>query len=120
MSDSPRFFCDVHIALEAVRQLRNKEVDIVHCGEVGLADAKDETLLLYAVEQGRVMVSCDDDFQRLHQQWQEMEREHAGIVYFRMNDQCKSIGIVVKELLFLHEAADHQTDLYNQLWRVHT
>ena len=43
--------------------------------------------------------------------------EHAGIVYFRMKDQCQSISIVVRELLFLHEAADYETDLYNQVWR---
>lgn len=35
-----------------------------------------------------------------------------------MSDQCKLISIIVREILFLHETADYQTDLYNQLWRV--
>lgn len=120
MGDAPKFFCDVHIAREAVRQLQNKSVDIIHCGEVGLADADDSELLVYAIDNKRVMVSCDDDFQRLHNQYQQTQNEHFGIVYFRMNDQCKSISIIVRELLFLHEAADQQSDLYNQLWRVYT
>jgi hypothetical protein len=34
-----------------------------------------------------------------------------------MADQCKSIGVIVREILFLHQAAHHPTDLYNQLWR---
>jgi predicted nuclease of predicted toxin-antitoxin system len=120
MSGSPRFFFDVHIAIEVVRQLRDKGVDIIHCGDVGLADADDEALLVYAIENERVMVSCDHDFQRLHHRWRKAQREHSGIVYFRMTDQCKSISVVVRELLFLHDAADYQTDLYNQLWRVHS
>lgn len=62
MSDSPRFFCDVHVSNQAVLQLKNKDVDIIHCGEVGLSDAANEELLVYAVKTKRVMVSCDDDF----------------------------------------------------------
>ena len=38
-------------------------------------------------------------------------------MYFRMKDQCQSISIVVNELLFLYQAADYETDLYNQIWR---
>lgn len=114
---TPRFFCDVHVPLVAVRQLRKKGVDIVHSGDVGLSDAPDHVLLLYAVEQERVMVSCDEDFPDLHNQWQQDQREHTGIVFFRMPDQCKSIGTIVRELAFLHQAADYPNDLYNQLWR---
>jgi len=120
MDDTPMFFCDVHIAVEAVKQLQTKGVDIIHAGDVGLSDADDPELLLYAIGNERVMVSCDDDFVRWHNYYQQKQNEHSGIVYFRMYDQCKSISIVVRELLFLHEAAEYQTDLYNQLWRVHS
>jgi len=82
-----------------------------------MADAEDEQHLNYAIQHGRVLVSCDDDFERLHAEAQAVAQEHNGIVYFRMTDQCKSIGIVVRELLFLNEAADYETDLYNQIWR---
>ena len=112
-----KFFTDVHIAKEAVKQLHRKGVDIIHCDEVGLANADDAELFVYAVSQERVMVSCDDDFERYHAQWQAEGQEHADIVYFRMKDQCKSISVVVREILFLHKAADYMTDLYNQIWR---
>jgi len=62
-------------------------------------------------------VTCDEDFERLYAEWQSAERERTGIVYFRMADQCKSISIVVREIIFLHEAADYKADLYNQVWR---
>jgi predicted nuclease of predicted toxin-antitoxin system len=112
-----KFYTDVHIALEAVHQLQHKGVDIIHCGDVGMSDADDDQHLLYAIEQQRILVSCDEDFERLHALWQTTKRQHSGIVYFRMADQCKSISIVVREILFLWEAADYQTDLYNQIWR---
>jgi hypothetical protein len=64
------------------------------------------------------MVTCDEGFERYHIQWQQADKAHAGIVYFRMKDQCQSISLVVSEILFLHEAADYHNDLYNQIWRV--
>lgn len=112
-----RFYTDVHIAKEAVRQLQEKGVDIIHCGDAGLSDADDITHLKYASGEGRVIITCDEGFERYHAQWQAEGKTHAGIVYFRMKDQCQSISLVVKEILFLHEAADYQADLYNRIWR---
>lgn len=112
-----KFFTDVHIAREAAQQLRRRGIDIVHCGDVGMADEEDIDLFKYAIQDGRVMVSCDEDFERLHTRWQATSQEHTGILYFRMKDQCQSIGLIVREIIFLHEAADYETDLYNQIWR---
>jgi predicted nuclease of predicted toxin-antitoxin system len=117
LSEAIRFFTDVHIAIEAVRQLQKKGVDIIHCGDVGLSDADDRELLRYATQNGRVMVTCDQGFEGYHTEWLKLEHEHAGIVYFRMLDQCQSISVIVRESLFLWEAADYMTDLYNQIWR---
>lgn len=117
---SLKFYADVHVAKEAVYQLQAKGVDIVHCGDVGLANADDAAHLEYAIRENRVIVTCDADFERYHAEWQTSGQEHSGIVYFRMKDQCQSISIVVHEVMFLHEAADYQTDLYNQIWRAST
>ena len=116
MSQS-KFYTDVHVPKEAVRQLREKGVDIIHCGEVDLSNAKDLVHLEYATQQGRVMVSCDKGFERYHAQWQAAGKQHAGIVYFRMEDQCQSIGVIVREIMFLHEAAVYEIDLFNRVWR---
>jgi predicted nuclease of predicted toxin-antitoxin system len=113
-----RFYTDVHISKATVIQLRQKDVDIIHCGEVGMSDAEDEDHLRYATENGRIMITCDEDFERYHAMWQTASHEHGGIVYFKMNESCKEIGLIVKEVLFLCQAANYQTDLYNQIWRV--
>jgi hypothetical protein len=34
-----------------------------------------------------------------------------------MKDQCQSISMIVNEILFLHEAADYEADLFNKIWR---
>ena len=112
-----KFYTDVHISREAVRQLSGKGVDIIHCSDGGMADASDEAHMEFATKRGYVIVTCDEDFEGYHAEWQSVGREHSGIVYFRMLDQCQSISVVVKEILFLHEAADYQQDLYNQIWR---
>lgn len=111
------FYTDVHISREAVRQLADKGVSIIHCGDVGMSDASDEEHIEYATQNRCTIVTCDEDFERYHADWQQAGREHSGIVYFRMLDQCQSISIVVKEILFLHEAADYEQDLFNQIWR---
>jgi hypothetical protein len=112
-----RFYVDVHISYEAVLQLRKQGVDIIHCGEVGMSDMPDIEHLSYAISTNRIMVSCDVDFVLFHDQYQAEGKEHTGIVYFQMSKHCKSIGLIVKEILFLVEIADYQKDLYNQLWR---
>lgn len=118
MATIPRFYTDVHLSTVAVEQLRQKGVDIIHCTEDGFHDEADERLLEHATQQKRVMVSCDSDFERHHAEYQTFGKQHGGIVYFRMPEQCKAIGLIVREILLLHEAADYETDLYNQLWRV--
>jgi predicted nuclease of predicted toxin-antitoxin system len=41
MATPLKFYTDVHIAKTVVRQLRNKGIDILHGGELGLGDATD-------------------------------------------------------------------------------
>lgn len=112
-----RFYADVHVSQTAVRQLQKKGVDIIHCGDVGMSDADDPDHLAYAIATGRVMATCDEDFVGFHADILAAGESHTGIVYFRMKDQCKSVSVVVRELLFLVEASTADTDLVNVLWR---
>lgn len=114
---SLRFYADVHVSQTAVRQLQKKGVDIIHCGDVGMADADDPDHLAYAIAAGRVMVTCDEDFVGLHADLLASGESHAGIVYLRMKDQCKSVSVIVRVVLFLHEVSTADTDLVNVLWR---
>ena len=115
---SLKFYTDVHVPLNAVKQLRLKGVDIIHCGEVGLSNADDSIHFRYAIENQRVMVSCDYDFEHLHVEVLVEGNSHFGVVYFRMNDQCQSISTIVNEIQMLHEISEAEADLSNQFWRV--
>ena len=42
------FYTDGHIAIERVKQLRRKGIDVVHSGDVGVSDVPDSTRLPYA------------------------------------------------------------------------
>ncbi|MBC8170216.1 MAG: DUF5615 family PIN-like protein [Anaerolineae bacterium] len=112
-----KFYTDVHIHREVVQQLRNKGVEIIHCVEVEMQDAADLDHLVYATENGCVLISCDRDFEEMHWQWQTEGKTHAGIVFFYKAEQCQSISFIVNEILFLTASADYQTDLYNTIWR---
>lgn len=115
---TPKFYLDSHIDKQVAIQLRAKGVDIIHCAEVNMKDATDLDHLIYATQNERTMVTCDAGIERqLHYVWMIEERDHAGIVYFQGEDDCKSISVIVNELLFLFEAADYEKDLYNQFWR---
>jgi len=112
----PKFFTDTHVDHTAIKQLNLKGVDIVRCQDVGLADAEDIDLLIYATQQGRVMVSCDQDFERLHYDYLARELEHAGILYMDQEHHCKHISEIVRIILYYYELADNEDDLAGKLW----
>jgi predicted nuclease of predicted toxin-antitoxin system len=100
-----KFYLDTHIAKAAAVQLRSKNVDVMRCEEVNMAEASDEEHLVYATNHGRIMVSQDDDFNILNVQWQEVGRSHAGIMkvphVFKGEAQ---ISHTVQQVLFYVEA----------------
>jgi uncharacterized protein with PIN domain len=72
-----RYYVDEHIAGAVVRALRVRGVDVMTVTEAGLRQAEDDEHLAFALHEGRVAVTCDADFLRLHAQGPA----HAGIVY---------------------------------------
>lgn len=100
-----QFYTDTHIARAVADQLRTKGVDVVRCEEVGMAEASDEAHLTYATEQGRILVSQDDDFIRLDAQWRQAGRPHAGIMRVPPHVQGNAqVSYAVTEMLFYHDA----------------
>ena len=113
----PCYFTDTHISVSATTQLRLKGLDVVRCEEVALAEASDETLLTYAADENRVLISCDRDFIDLHFQWLADERHHAGIIYLHPDRHCKHIGEIVRIVVYWHSVAEVAEDLYNEIWK---
>ena len=115
---TPKFLFDVHLTKAALTQLVLRGIDVLHATDLGMKDAPDEEILLYATENLRVIVTCDEDFELYHAQHLAQGIEHGGIALFDMDNICKNVGRVVTEVEFLAQTADYETDLYNQIWRV--
>ncbi|HVO70090.1 MAG TPA: DUF5615 family PIN-like protein [Aggregatilineaceae bacterium] len=124
MDDKPvpiRFCADTHIARAVTDQLRAKGVDIVRCEEVGLAEADDVEHLDYAAREGRVIVTQDKDFLRLHSVWQSEGKVHSGIMYCLPHLKgAKYAGRIIQTCLDYHElvaggAATLEGDVVNQV-----
>ena len=118
-----KLYTDVHIDKAVARQLQVRTVDIIRCQDVGMQDASDEDHLQYATEQGRAVVTSDDDFLALDARWRDEGRTHAGIFFVKpevTNSGDGGIGMTVKTLLFWHEAVEGEAaslekDVYNQV-----
>jgi predicted nuclease of predicted toxin-antitoxin system len=81
MPTAIKFYTDTHIAKAVAVQLRARGIDVVRCEEVGMAEADDDAHLAYATREGRVVITADRDFLRLHKQWQAAGKSHGGIIY---------------------------------------
>lgn len=114
-----RFYADTHIAKQVAIQLQEQGIDIIRCQDVGMEDAKDPEHLEYAVRNERALLTKDDDFLRLHSDWQALKKNHFGIFYCPYRDKA-SIGLIVGACaeyheLILNEAGTLEGDINNQV-----
>jgi len=114
-----KFYTDTHIAKAVAIQCQRRGIDVVRCEDVEMAQAKDEEHLAYAAREGRVMVSSDRDFTRLHDEYIKAGASHAGIIYVlpaHKDDIGRIVGFIT-DLCELIEggAGTLEQDVDNQL-----
>ena len=85
-----------------LKALRSKEIDVVSVQEAGTEGSPDDQQLEWATSQGRVIYSHNiSDFCRLHSQYLELGRNHAGIALIPQNttigDQVRAIVAFVSQ-----------------------
>ncbi len=61
-----RFHLDEHIDTAIADGLRRRGIDVTTTAEAGLRGAGDEAHVAFALSEGRVLVTNDADFLRLH------------------------------------------------------
>lgn len=117
-----KFFFENHISADVTTELRRHGIDVLRSIEAGFPkDEPDESLLKYAADEGRIMVTCDLDFIDLDLAWRNNEKEHAGIIYISMmNADCKDDAKIIRCILFFHsqilkEESTYREDFYNQI-----
>ena len=97
MSKRIRFHLDEHMPLAVAEGLRQRGIDVTTTPDAGLLKASDEKQLAYASREGRVLVTQDRDFLRLHSQG----IPHAGIAYCRRGK--RTIGQIIRVLVSIHK-----------------
>jgi hypothetical protein len=99
-----KFYTDTHVAKAVADQLQTQGIDIVRCEDVNMAEAKDHEHLAYATQEGRVVITFDQDFLRLHKEWQAANRTHGGIMFCLPHLQgLQNVGAIIKMCLEYHE-----------------
>ena len=97
-----KFYTDEHVARAVVQGLRQRGVDVMTVVEAGLRSAADEVHLAHARSEGRVLVTHDADFLRLH----AAGADHAGIAY---GPQDITVGDLLRSLILSHRCLSRRT-----------
>jgi predicted nuclease of predicted toxin-antitoxin system len=77
--------------------LRRRGIDVLTATDVGLLGAPDPQVLARSYAAGRVVVTQDDDYLRLHHR----QHAHAGIAYCEQG--ARSIGQMIAALVLIYE-----------------
>jgi predicted nuclease of predicted toxin-antitoxin system len=97
MSQRIKFHLDENVSNAIALGLKRRGIDATTTNEVGLMGASDEEQIEFALIQGRVIFTQDDDFLRLH----HAGITHAGIAYCRQ--RSRSIGEIINTLTLIWE-----------------
>ncbi len=97
MSERIGYHLDEHVSSAIARALRQRGIDVTTSAEAGLLGADDLTQLQFAETEGRVIVTHDSDFLRLHAQG----ITHKGIAYCLAG--TRTIGQMAYALTLIYE-----------------
>jgi hypothetical protein len=92
-----RFHLDEHISAHIAAGLRRRNIEVTTAAETGLAGETDLAILEFAATAGRVVVTQDDDFLKLHAQGVN----HAGIAYCQQ--QAMPIGEMLRRVILIYD-----------------
>ena len=102
------FHLDEHCHFAVAEGLRRRGIGVSTTAEANLLGAPDDQQLAYASAHGRVLVTCDADFLRLHRRG----IKHAGIVYCHQGQ--RSVGEILRSLVLMAELLTHE-DMVNHV-----
>ena len=91
------FHLDEHISAHIASGLRRRNIDVTTAADAGLIGATDMAHIEFAASSGRVVVTQDDDFLRIHAQGVA----HAGIAYCQQ--QSMSVGEMLRRVILIYD-----------------
>lgn len=92
-----RFHLDENVPSAIAEGLRRRGIDATTTPQAGLLSADDESQLSFAHRQGRVLITSDADFLRLH----DRGASHAGIAYSPKGK--RTVGELLHGLIMIAE-----------------
>jgi predicted nuclease of predicted toxin-antitoxin system len=108
-SQSPaglRFLFDQHVSGPAVRQLRDRGVDIIHVADVGLSTADDPRIFHWAMKERRIFVTRNyRDFAPLVDAFTRRGEPFPGVLFYPTSVRQNDAGHHVRALLEWLEVA---------------
>lgn len=90
------FHLDEQIPPALADALRNRGIDVTTAADAGLIGRDDSEHLAFATNAGRVVITQDVDFLRLHAEG----TPHSGIAFWRQ--QSRNLGEVLRRVLLIH------------------
>ena len=96
MADRIRFHLNEHVDPAIALALRRAGIDVTTTIEVGLRTKDDVAHLKFALTEGRVIVTRDQDFLRFAAKMSG----HAGIVFYTANQSMRE---VIEGLILIYE-----------------
>ena len=116
-----KFYTDTHIDKQIAIQLRQKDVDVIRCEEVGLAEADDEAHLQYAALNPLSLITKDAGFRLRHFNWLSQGKDHFGI-FFCSDRHIAAIGKIVNACYafsqLVEEGAGTLDDIKNEFFDI--
>lgn len=101
MAEPIRFYFDEHVPKAVALGLRRAGVDVLRVQEAGLRTADDPPHLERAAQEGRVLVTFDADFVRLH----SAGETHSGIAFA---PRRMAVGEILHGLMLIHDVLEPQ------------
>jgi predicted nuclease of predicted toxin-antitoxin system len=95
-----RFHLDENCPRAVALGLRRRGIDVTTTPDAGLLEASDEDQDAFALAQGRVIFTQDEDFLAMH----ASEPWHTGLAYCKKG--TRSIGEIIRGLVLIWEVYD--------------
>lgn len=100
-------YADVHVSFPIVQGLRTRGMDVVTAQERGQRQADDEVLLSQALQEERIMLTCDHDFLRLAKFLSAQGQRFAPIYFWPQ--MGRSIGEMIRRILCEANQSDYDS-----------
>ena len=97
MPGALKFHLDEHVPPALADGLRRRGIDVTTTIDAGLSGADDVDHIAFALAEGRVIFTHDDDYLKLHAQGVR----HNGISY--CHQHARTIGQILSHLLLMHQ-----------------